>query len=74
MTQFFETQMGRKFYDCDVPKAVRALERIADALEALRRSQESERQGSGAKDKIREKELIKKIQDEGVLTTSIRMG
>lgn len=29
---FFETQMGRKFFSSDVPRLIKALERIADAL------------------------------------------
>lgn len=32
--EFFETGMGRKFFECDVPRLAKALERIADALEA----------------------------------------
>lgn len=32
MTEFFQTQLGRKFYEADFPRAVAALERIADAL------------------------------------------
>jgi hypothetical protein len=35
MAQFFETVMGHKFYGADVPRALKALERIADALEKL---------------------------------------
>ena len=31
--EFFQTIMGKKFYEADVPRALRALERIADALE-----------------------------------------
>lgn len=31
--EFFQTIMGRKFYDSDVPSILRALERIASALE-----------------------------------------
>jgi len=34
-TQFFQTLMGRKFFEADVPRLVRAVERIADALEQL---------------------------------------
>ncbi len=33
MSEFFKTLMGRKFYEADVPRIARALERIADALE-----------------------------------------
>lgn len=31
--EFFQTHMGQKFYDVDVPQVVRALTRIADSLE-----------------------------------------
>ena len=30
---FFETRMGNKFFTCDVPKLIKAVERVADALE-----------------------------------------
>lgn len=33
--QFFETRMGRKFYEADVPKLIKVLERIADALDRV---------------------------------------
>ena len=33
MSEFYQTLMGRKFYDADVPRIVKALERIATALE-----------------------------------------
>lgn len=33
--QLFETRMGQKFYNRDVPDLLKALERIADALEKL---------------------------------------
>jgi len=33
--KFFETRMGQKFYDGDVPRVVRALESIATSLDAL---------------------------------------
>jgi len=32
---FFETRMGRKFYEYDVPKIVKSLKRIADSLEKI---------------------------------------
>jgi hypothetical protein len=35
MSEFFRTVMGHKFYEADVPRAVKALERIASALEEL---------------------------------------
>lgn len=31
--QFFQTKMGMKFFNADVPRLIRALERIADQLE-----------------------------------------
>jgi len=31
--QFFQTRMGAKFYEADVPRIARALERIADGLD-----------------------------------------
>ena len=42
MTDFFQTGMGRKFYDHDVPRIADALERIADALEKLTTNLETE--------------------------------
>lgn len=33
--EFFQTMMGRKFYEADVPRIAKALERIAAALESL---------------------------------------
>jgi hypothetical protein len=33
--EFYQTRMGRTFYEGDVPKIARALERIAGALEAI---------------------------------------
>lgn len=33
MIQFFQTLMGRKLIESDVPRIAKALERIADALE-----------------------------------------
>lgn len=33
MPEFFQTIMGRKFYEADVPRAIKALERVASALE-----------------------------------------
>lgn len=33
MPEFFQTGMGQKFFEGTVPRIVKALERIADALE-----------------------------------------
>lgn len=35
VAEFFQTRMGQYFYEGTIPRAVRALERIADALEKL---------------------------------------
>jgi len=35
MFQFFQSMRGAKFFEADVPRLIRALERIADALEKL---------------------------------------
>ena len=35
MIEFHNTGYGRKFYEADIPRIVKALERIADALEKL---------------------------------------
>lgn len=35
MIDFFQTVMGRRFFEGDVPRIAKALERIADALEKL---------------------------------------
>lgn len=34
MSDFYKTRMGTRFYEADVPRIAKALERIADALEA----------------------------------------
>jgi hypothetical protein len=36
--EFFQTLMGRRFYEGDVPRVAQALERIAISLEALERT------------------------------------
>ena len=33
--EFFQTPMGRRFYEHTVPELAKQLERVADALEAL---------------------------------------
>ena len=33
--EFFQTQMGRRFYEHSVPELVKQIARVADALEAL---------------------------------------
>jgi len=33
MIEFHQTMMGRKFYEHDIPRMAKALERIANALE-----------------------------------------
>ena len=38
--EFFQSMMGRKFYEADVPRITKALERIADALEKQNKEDE----------------------------------
>lgn len=40
--EFFQTGMGRKFYESDVPRIAKALERIATALEARNKKEADE--------------------------------
>lgn len=41
--EFFQTVMGHKFYEGDVPRIAKALERIATALEGLNPKESEER-------------------------------
>lgn len=41
MPKFHETIMGHKFYNTDVPKAIKALETIAESLSILAKSKDS---------------------------------
>jgi hypothetical protein len=36
--QFFQTRMGMRFFEVDVPNAVKAVVRVAEAIEKLRQS------------------------------------
>jgi len=40
MSEFFRTQMGRKFYDTDIPQLVKVLERIASQMEKKNKLEE----------------------------------
>ena len=33
--EFFQTQMGKKFYGADVPALIKVINRLADAIEKL---------------------------------------
>lgn len=50
MPEFFETRMGRAFYERDVPKIARQLTRIADALERLADQQTTTTAPAGGED------------------------
>lgn len=41
---FFQSVMGHKFYEADVPRLIKALERIAEALE--KRNETLEKKGA----------------------------
>jgi len=42
MVEFFQSRMGHIFYEGTVPRMVRALERIADALEKANELEEAD--------------------------------
>ena len=42
MSVFFKTMMGAKFYQADVPRLVKALEKIAEELEKANKLKEKE--------------------------------
>lgn len=50
--EFFQTQMGRKFYESDVPEISRSLAKIAKHLEILTTGKEQrEQQGQDVEDR-----------------------
>ena len=40
MSEFFRTQMGRKFYDTDIPQLVKVLEKISNQMEQKNKLEE----------------------------------
>lgn len=44
--QFHETQYGKKFFDSQLPKLIKELGRIADALEKANEKKENEKEAS----------------------------
>ena len=40
MSEFFRTQMGRKFYDADIPQLVKVLEKISNQMEQKNKLEE----------------------------------
>lgn len=42
MIEFFQTMMGKKYYEHDIPKIAKQLQRIADALEKQNQLKEKE--------------------------------
>ena len=40
MSEFFRTQMGRKFYDADIPQLVKVLEKIASQMDKKNKLEE----------------------------------
>lgn len=43
MNAFHETQYGRRFFDGQLPRLIKALERIADALEKQSKNKNEEK-------------------------------
>ena len=46
--EFFQTVMGKRFFEGQVPKLIKALERIADALEDIAEQKESKDKEDGS--------------------------
>lgn len=47
--EFFETRMGRKFFEMDVPDLTEAINRLASAIEKANTLKEKEQNKKGAK-------------------------
>ena len=45
MAAFHETQYGKRFFDSQLPKLIKTLERIADALEKQNENKKEEKKG-----------------------------
>ena len=45
MAAFHETQYGKRFFDSQLPKLIKTLERIADVLEKQNENKEKEKSG-----------------------------
>ena len=56
--EFYETKMGNNFYNRDVPKFIKAVERIAGALERMAEQGEHDAQAK----KINRREICKMLQ------------
>jgi hypothetical protein len=48
MIEFFQTVMGHRFYEGDVPRITKALERIATCLEKMMENKDADNDRRGA--------------------------
>jgi hypothetical protein len=65
-TQLHQTTLGRKFFEQDIPRMVKALERIADALEKNTKLEESRFKQEKINESLRSK------KDKEVLVKALR--
>ena len=56
MTEFYQTRMGRKYYECTLPRIADALERISDKLGAP--------ESAGNPTRVKAREAKAKMADE----------
>ncbi len=61
MSEFHRTARGQKFYENDLPKLVKALERIGGLLESLNEREEKKWR---LDEKLQKKELKKQINEQ----------
>lgn len=48
---FFQTRMGRKFFEGDIPKLIRAVDRLAQAVEESNRLKQQTSEDESLRDK-----------------------
>lgn len=72
MAQFHETQYGKRFFDSQLPKLIKALERIADALEKQNKEEKKQEAKSMKvhKAKKRPMTLFDKLLQESIKSTN----
>ena len=59
---FFETRMGRKFFEHDIPKLIKAVERVADGLEKVN-NEPNERERDAECETFHRNKLFSKMLD-----------
>lgn len=59
---FFETMMGHKFYNHDVPSLIKAVERLANALEVANSAKEDEWKREAEKETYHREKMFSKLK------------